>query len=594
MKRFLSLLLAVLMLCSLSACGDRARGNADEDIAERHVRHSSTGKETGNETAAPSEATQPPADAAERPEESPVLHPRHRVDLSEIPDDLMIFLSRFGWYGYSDITCFTDDEDCALNLMCCGFELIVDYDGYPGPEEEYLLNGDPLGRWQGCYRYDAEKTDRILKTVYHFSDGTIRAIREHGEDVNANYYYSDGSYYLPALGVGGGFICCPCYAESDGTNLYLYYAAYAGDVMFYPAGIQYAEVSKENLDGEETWTLNYWSRTPPFIGIAPDDDAAAAALGDWELEDDGLSSLRLSDYSDGRFHFYAGFFRLVGFEGDAQLINRDGIALFSSSDGSGFQGWLELGKDFVTLHAYHSPDEYGNACFDGLFDGRAYRFVRPDPNRTPAQREDFTITEEELLEEIERIREYYYAPTAADSKVVLPNGTDGWNYSREYYYHDGKLVFAFIYNGSEEHRLYFKDDHMIRYIDEDKISYDFGWLDPFDGWAERAQEEAYRASGFSASVDPEDWLGTWTSENGEWIQVTAADENGVSFIFHHTAELGSVDTEYTLPYLDSSRSSIAEDESLIVNSGWRYTFYLEGDHILVTSRYPDRYFYREG
>ncbi len=590
MKRFLCLLLAVLMLCSLAACGDRSRDNEDEERTERHMRHSARDDRPNDEASSPAEDNSPFTKET-APAETPAPLARRSVDLSEIPEDLMIFLSRFAWYGSSDIVSFTDDPACAINLMRSGFELIVNFDGYPGPTEEYLHDGDPLGRWQGCYRYDAEKTDRILKTVYHFSDSTIRALREHGEDANANYYYSDGSYYLPPLGVGGGFICYPCYAESDGTTLYLYYAAYAGDVMFYPAGIQYAEVSKEKLDGMETWTLKYWSRKLPLIGSAPDDAAADAALGDWELEADSLSSMRISDYADGRFHFIVGFYRLVGFEADAQLITHDGIALFSASDFSGFQGWVELADDTVTLHIYDSPDEYGNASFDGFFDGKAFRFVRPDPNQASIENDDFSITEDELLEEIDRIRDIYYTPTAADSKVVLSNGTDGWNYSREYYYHDGKLVFAFMFNGGEEHRLYFKDDHMIRYIDENHTVYDYGALDPFASWAERALEEGKQVFSSSA-VDPEDWLGTWSSDSGEWIQVTDADENGISFIFHHATELSFVDTEYTLPFLDSSRSSVAEDESLIANGGWRYAFYLESDCILVTSRYPDKYFYK--
>ena len=103
----------------------------------------------------------------------------------------------------------------------------------------------------------------------------------------------------------------------------------------------------------------------------------------------------------------------------------------------------------------------------------------------------FSITPEELEQEIEFIRSCYYEPSDLDRKITVDNGTDGWNYSREYTFHDGKLVFAFIYDGTEEHRLYFKDDNMIRYIDEYHTTYDFGALGLFDDWANRALQEAY-------------------------------------------------------------------------------------------------------
>lgn len=92
--------------------------------------------------------------------------------------------------------------------------------------------------------------------------------------------------------------------------------------------------------------------------------------------------------------------------------------------------------------------------------------------------------------EVEQIRSWYYSPTESEEKFVLSKGTDGWNYSREYYFHEGKLYFVFIYNGLEEHRLYFKDDIMIRYIDENKSVYDYGNTNEFFDWESRALSES--------------------------------------------------------------------------------------------------------
>lgn len=75
-------------------------------------------------------------------------------------------------------------------------------------------------------------------------------------------------------------------------------------------------------------------------------------------------------------------------------------------------------------------------------------------------------------------------------KIVLPKGFGGRNYERDYYFHDGELYFAFVFNGAEEHRLYFSYGPLIRYIDENKNIYDYGYTEAFDDWAEWVAEEA--------------------------------------------------------------------------------------------------------
>lgn len=66
-----------------------------------------------------------------------------------------------------------------------------------------------------------------------------------------------------------------------------------------------------------------------------------------------------------------------------------------------------------------------------------------------------------------------------------------WNYSRDYRFHDSQLVFAFVFDGTEEHRLYFKDDHMIRYIDERHTTYDYPDSAQFSYWENKVLREAY-------------------------------------------------------------------------------------------------------
>lgn len=92
--------------------------------------------------------------------------------------------------------------------------------------------------------------------------------------------------------------------------------------------------------------------------------------------------------------------------------------------------------------------------------------------------------------EVEQIRSWYYSPSDSEEKFVLSKGTDGWNYSREYYFHEGDLYFAFVFNGTEEHRLYFKDGVMIRYIDENKNVYDYGNTSEFYDWESKVLSES--------------------------------------------------------------------------------------------------------
>jgi len=96
-------------------------------------------------------------------------------------------------------------------------------------------------------------------------------------------------------------------------------------------------------------------------------------------------------------------------------------------------------------------------------------------------------------EEVLRIREWYndtqnrlnsmerhdrsegilFYDEGALSKISIPQGTDGWNYKREYFFKDGQLYFAFVSQGGiTGTRFYYKDGYLIRYIGEDGVEYD--------------------------------------------------------------------------------------------------------------------------
>lgn len=231
--------------------------------------------------------------------------------------------------------------------------------------------------------------------------------------------------------------------------------------------------------------------------------------------------------------------------------------------------------------------------------------VKPTQSTTPASSEmpevsdkliatepPFTISQSDLEKEIEKIRTYYYTPSSDDEKIVLENGTNGWNYSRDYRYHNGRLIFAFIFDGTEEHRLYFKDDHMIRYIDENSVTYDFPDCNKYSSWAEKALKEAYAQYGGSSSDASSGWLGTWSNGSGESFEITSVTDDRVKVIHHHLNEQGDrqLDTPYSMVYTDSSKRSVTEDSD---GASWVYTLTLYDDYLLVQSRYPDQKFYKE-
>ncbi len=247
-----------------------------------------------------------------------------------------------------------------------------------------------------------------------------------------------------------------------------------------------------------------------------------------------------------------------------------------------------------------------------------------EPAQTPAPEPaepPFTITQEELEKEIEWIRTCYYTPGDADQKYVLDGGWNGWSYSRDYRFHDGKLIFAFLWKGQEEHRLYFKDGHLIRYIDENHVTHDFGQLDAYDDWYRSAGEEAESLvpgslSGAleeenaapsggqesSSSADPaadageagsadwqkqtENWHGVFEGEGGEPITILSVDPEGVLVRRHVLTASGEsmVDADEYLTFRHAAEGDYTSAAMYFRNDpqGGDVTYSLDGNVMTIT------------
>ena len=183
---------------------------------------------------------------------------------------------------------------------------------------------------------------------------------------------------------------------------------------------------------------------------------------------------------------------------------------------------------------------------------------------------------------------------ADDMQKVIEKGQRDWNYSRDYRYHNDKLVFAFVFDGTEEHRLYFKDDHMIRYIDENKITYDYPKTSKYSSWEEKVLNEAYS---ILKNTDDEQsnsaWLGTWTASSGESLEIKSVTKTGMSLIYNKYSEQGNMmNVNYEMEFDDDAKTIASEIGSPNDHGGWEYTFVLTNDYITVKSRYPDQIFYK--
>lgn len=188
-------------------------------------------------------------------------------------------------------------------------------------------------------------------------------------------------------------------------------------------------------------------------------------------------------------------------------------------------GQLIFGKTYATIEeafeAYlQNPDEgieVIEVAADGSLQGNteAQKIVtESESTRDGAEDEsEKPVLDIVVEDEVTQIRAWYnetqnnldsYASfSASDGDVVCykdqelsrldaGKGFDDWNYTRRYYFRNGSLYFAFVFDGKEEHRLYFKEDQLIRYIDEKKNTYDYGDTDQFSEWSVPVLSEAYR------------------------------------------------------------------------------------------------------
>ena len=95
-----------------------------------------------------------------------------------------------------------------------------------------------------------------------------------------------------------------------------------------------------------------------------------------------------------------------------------------------------------------------------------------------------------------------------------------------------------------------------------------------------------------AADEQSPWLGTWWSDDGESLVVTAVSAEAVTLTYNGWTASGSelFHSDYEMAFQDAEHLVC----SAPTGQSWDYVLHLEGDQIRMESRYPDRFFYREG
>ena len=92
-----------------------------------------------------------------------------------------------------------------------------------------------------------------------------------------------------------------------------------------------------------------------------------------------------------------------------------------------------------------------------------------------------------------------------------------------------------------------------------------------------------------------EWLGTFMSDSGETLEIYDRREDCILLVYRgYTASGEDMFTSYYTLYFDSDdQLSAAESDEVLAAAGWRYRLLLQGDTIIMESRYPDKLFYRQ-
>ena len=90
--------------------------------------------------------------------------------------------------------------------------------------------------------------------------------------------------------------------------------------------------------------------------------------GVWQLQEEPISTLTISERPDGRLQIEAFFYRIWNMEGLATVSGDGKMAVFQSTEGIGELGILDYNGDTISFRVIVPPESAGDFIYDFLMD----------------------------------------------------------------------------------------------------------------------------------------------------------------------------------------------------------------------------------
>lgn len=289
------------------------------------------------------------------------------------------------------------------------------------------------------------------------------------------------------------------------TNSYQYYnSGIANFRFFYPAGL-YSGINYNEQETDSAYGTNV--KTIEFTGSAGSSLTFAlsryerASIAEKSEEVYNKEKSELLDAADVVYGTYEDHGRIIvtGYTEDYSklvydLTNVDSEYVMQMKIVfPAYQGVKDkFQKDYVTECLYRLCGFSGSTANCRSYE--TYKAESIDLDAEIAQIQDwYYSTQDQLghMDVADTDEAVIYMKDGNIQKIVVYNGINEMDDTREYFFKDNRLYFAFVYNEDREQRFYFVKDMLVRYIDGQSEIYDLEDADFYMDFAMELQNDAF-------------------------------------------------------------------------------------------------------